>query len=152
MLIKLYHKGCHSIINFVILRVRKCLDVAVNIWCQMICSVFIFLSFSFFWPRWNREVGTTITIGSRVLVILCTQLDDTNSRSRAKLAGAASGEGEPRDGVCEIADAPASFKSDPWKHFWFHRAKEWENKIENSMRPDAKLRLIHTNGNRMHVL
>lgn len=26
------------------------------------------------------------------------------SRSRAKLAEAASGEGEPRDGVCEIAD------------------------------------------------
>lgn len=144
MLIKLYHIRCHTIINFVILRVRKCLDVAVNIWCQMISL--------FFWAAVKKRSGN---YHYHWLVRAHYSLHSARwykSRSRAKLAEAASGEGEPRDGVCEIADSPASFESDPWKHFWFHRAKEWENKTGNSMRPNAKLRRILTNGNRIYIL
>lgn len=40
-----------------------------------------------------------------------------STNRRAKVADAASGEGEQE--VCEIADEPVSFKSGVWKHFGF---------------------------------
>lgn len=43
----------------------------------------------------------------------------SRSSSRAKVADAARGKREPRDKVCEMADAPVSFKFDMRKHFSF---------------------------------
>lgn len=58
------------------------------------------------------------------------------SRSRLKVADAASGHLEPSDKICEIAEAPAKFESAMLKHFAFTCVKRWEKgdrQAENNM-------------------
>lgn len=57
-------------------------------------------------------------VSSRVPIILCAPTRSCRSARRAKVADTASSE-EGAERNCEIADAPASFITDIWKHFGF---------------------------------
>lgn len=66
-----------------------------------------------------REVGTTVTVGSCMPIILCTLLtyaDLVGEQNRRTLQ---SGEGEPSGKVGETADTLASFKPDVVKRCGF---------------------------------
>lgn len=65
-----------------------------------------------------REVRATVTIDRRMPIILCSARIDQLS-CRANVADGASGKGEPSDKVCEVAAAPASFRSAAWMRFGF---------------------------------
>lgn len=65
-----------------------------------------------------EEVRTTVTNDRRMPIILRSARIDQFS-CRANVADGASGKGEPSVKVCEIAAAPASFRSDAWKRFGF---------------------------------
>lgn len=56
-------------------------------------------------------------------IILCAVL--TGLINRAQVADTTCGEEDLSAKVCEIEDAPASFKSSVWKYFVFPHVKEW---------------------------
>lgn len=66
------------------------------------------------------------------------------SDSGVKVADAANGEGEPRDKVCETADASASFTSEAWKYFDFIVSRN-EKTIFKQCRTISKTHLQHYN-------
>lgn len=70
----------------------------------------------------QTEVGATI--GACIPIILCPHFTYMHLR----VEDAESGEGELSDKVCEIDDAPASFKA-----FWFSPCQHMWNEKENNM-------------------
>lgn len=67
----------------------------------------------------RREVGTTVTVGSCMPIILCTLLTYADLVGEQNWRMPQSGEGEPSDKVGEAADALASFKPDVVKRCGF---------------------------------
>lgn len=74
-------------------------------------------------------MGTTVTTGLCVSVMLCARF--YRSGSRVKVV--ASGKGQSSDKNCESVDAPVSFKSSEQKHFGFlvSRNKKGDRETEN---------------------
>lgn len=60
------------------------------------------------------EVGTPVTVS------LCTKLANTDRVVGRKCWTLQVAKGQPSEDVCEVVEAPVSFRSDGWKHFWFH--------------------------------